>query len=78
MIYFEILELNFCNLNKNTKKNIDLRSILEASGENGRDSSVGLTAVDINRDYSVDLSENGDKNNNNIELLQQNENEETH
>ena len=78
MIYFEILELNFCNLNKNTKKNIEFRSILEASGENGRDSSVGLTAVDINRDYSVDLSRNEDKDNNNIELLQQNENEETH
>jgi len=78
MIYLEILELNFCNLNKNTKKNIDLRSIIESTGDNGRDSSVGLGVVDVNGDYSVDLSENGDKNNNNIELLQQNENEDMH
>ena len=78
MIYLEILELNFCNLNKNTKKNIDFRSIIESTGDNGRDSSVGLGVVDINSDYSVDLLENGDKNNNNIELLQQNENEDMH
>ena len=70
MIYLEILELNFCNLNQNTKKSIDFRSTIEASGENGRDSSIGLGVVDINEDYSLDLSENGDKNNNNIELLQ--------
>ena len=70
MIYLEILELNFCNLNQNTKKSIDFRSTIEASGENGRDSSIGLGVVDINADYSLDLSENGDKNNNNIELLQ--------
>ena len=70
MIYLEILELNFCNLNQNTKKSIDFRSTIEASGENGRDSTIGLGVVDINADYSLDLSENGDKNNNNIELLQ--------
>ena len=78
MIYLEILELNFCNLNQNTKKSIDFRSTIEASGENGRDSSIGLGVVDINADYSLDLSENGDKNNNNIELLQKSENEEMH
>ena len=78
MIYLEILELNFCNLNQNTKKSIDFRSTIEASGENGRDSSIGLGVVDINEDYSLDLSENGDKNNNNIELLQKSENEEMH
>ena len=62
--------------NKNTKKNIDLRSIIEESGQNGRDSSVGLGVVDINADYTLNLSENGNKNDNYIELLQQNENEE--
>ena len=76
MIYLEIIELNFCDLNKNTKKNIDLRSIIEESGQNGRDSSVGLGVVDINADYTLNLSENGNKNDNDIELLQQNENEE--
>ena len=78
MIYLEILELNFCNLNQNTKKSIDFRSTIDSSGENGRDSSIGLGDVDINADYSLDLSENGDKNNNNIELLQKSENEEMH
>ena len=70
MIYLEILELNFCNLNQNTKKSIDFRSTIDSSGENGRDSTIGLGVVDINADYSLDLSENGDKTNNNIELLQ--------
>ena len=78
MIYLEILELNFCNLNQNTKKSIDFRSTIDSSGENGRDSTIGLGVVDINADYSLDLSENGDKNNNNIELLQKSENEEMH
>ena len=78
MIYLEIIELNFCDLNKNTKKSIDFRSTIDSSGENGRDSTIGLGVVDINADYSLDLSENGDKNNNNIELLQKSENEEMH
>ena len=75
-VYLEIIELNFCDLNKNTKKNIEFRSVLEASGQSGRDSSVGLGVVDINADYTLNLSENGNKNDNDIELLQQNENEE--
>ena len=44
MIHLEILELNFCGLNKYTKRNIDLRGI-DDIGFEGRDSSVGL---DIN------------------------------
>ena len=74
MIYLEILELNFCNLNENTKKNIEFRSIIESAGENGRDSSIGIGAIDINRDYSI-YSDNCDKIDKDIELLQQNENE---
>ena len=74
MIYLEILELNFCNLNENTKKNVEFRSILESAGENGRDSSIGIGAIDINRDYSI-YSDNCDKIDKDIELLQQNENE---
>ena len=76
MIYLEILELNFCNLNQNTKRNIEFRSILESTGDNGRDSSVGIGIIDVNNDYSVNLSENVNNNDKNIELLQQNENEE--
>ena len=74
MIYLEILELNFCNLNKNTKKNIEFRSIAESTLENGRDSTIGKGIIDINKDYCID-SENNDKIDKNIELLQQNENE---
>ena len=76
MIYLEILELNFCNLNQNTKKNIEFRSIIESTGDNGRDSSVGIGIIDVNNDYSVNLSENVNNNDKNIELLQHNENEE--
>ena len=78
MIYLEIIELNFCDLNKNTKKNIELRSVLEASGQSGRDSSVGLGVVDINKDYSVNLPENIKNNDKNIELLSEKDNEDMH
>ena len=49
MIYLEIFELNFCNLNENTRRNIDLRGLLDLSTENGRDSTV----IDINKDYFI-------------------------
>ena len=75
MIYLEIIELNFCDLNKNKKKNIEFRSVLEASGQSGRDSSVGLGVVDINKDYSVNLPENIKNNDKNIELLSEKDNE---
>ena len=78
MIYLEIIELNFCDLNKNTKKNIEFRSVLEASGQSGRDSSVGLGVVDINKDYSVNLPENIKNNDKNIELLSEKDNEDMH
>jgi len=29
MIYLELIELNFCNLNHNLKKNIEIRSVKE-------------------------------------------------
>ena len=78
MVYLEIIELNFCDLNKNTKKNIEFRSVLEASGQSGRDSSVGLGVVDINKDYSVNLTENIKNNDKNIELLSEKDNEDMH
>jgi hypothetical protein len=74
MIYLEILELNFCNLNKNTKKNIELRSVIESIGNDGGDSCAGSGIIDINKDYSLFMQENEDKNNKNIELLSQNDN----
>ena len=51
MIHLEILELNFCGLNKFTKRNIDFRGIKDYSGE-GRDSTVGFN-IDIDKDYSI-------------------------
>ena len=60
MIYLEILELNFCNLNENTKRNIELRGLIDISDEYGRDSS--LNKVEINKDYLINTDmdkENG-------------------
>ena len=59
---------NFCNLNNNTKRNIEFRSILDSTGESGRDSTVGIGAIDINSDYSI-ISENRDDKN--IEMYTQ-------
>ena len=46
MIVLEVIELNFCRLNKNTRRNISQRGIDDLLEENGRDS----TAMDINKD----------------------------
>ena len=55
MVYLEIIELEFLGLNKNTKRNIELRGIEDISGENGRDSSIGVKdSIDINDDYYID------------------------
>ena len=56
MIYLEILELNFCNLNENTKRNIELRGLIDITGEFGRDSS--LNNVEINKDYLINTDMN--------------------
>ena len=64
-IYLEILELNFCKLNRNTKKNIELRSILDSSGQKGRYLSTDLENIDINDDYYIVSSDK------NIELCPQ-------
>ena len=65
MFYLEIFEFNFCNLNKNTRRNIKLRGLLDVSGETGRDSTV----IDINKDYFIDKSEIDDKKEPNIEMI---------
>ena len=52
MIYLEIIELNFCKLNENTKYNINLRGLLDISSEYGRDSSV--STIEINKEYLID------------------------
>ena len=53
MIHLEIIELNFCGLNKNTKRNVELRGILDISKER-KDSSVEFNNIDINKDYYIE------------------------
>ena len=55
MIHLEIIELNFCGLNKYTKRNIELRGIEDLLIE-GRDSTTNSQKVDINKDYDVAIS----------------------
>ena len=67
MFYLEIFEFNFCNLNKNTRRNIKLRGLLDVSGENGRDTMI----IDINKYYYIGTSETESQKENNIELIPQ-------
>ena len=58
MIVLEIIELNFCGFNKNTKRNISQRGINELLDDNGRDTNI----IDINKDYYIDKNnEDGKK-----------------
>ena len=75
MIVLEIIELNFCGLNKNTKRNISQRGMSELLEENGADdSSVGLNQLDINKDYYIINTAENQKNED-IELNQQSSSE---
>jgi len=49
MIYLEIIELNFCKLNENTKRNIDLRGVEDSIGEFERGSTFNV--VEVNKEY---------------------------
>ena len=70
MIVLEIIELNFCGLNKNTKRNISQRGVDDLLGENGRDSTVGLNQIDIDKDYYI-INPTTNQKNDDIELNQQ-------
>ena len=61
LIYLEIFELNFCGLNKNTKRNIDLRAKEDLLNKN---CSPSVDCIDVDKDYVIELSE---KNENDIE-----------
>ena len=54
--YLEILECNFCGLNKNTRRNIHLRSEIDQSLEQ-RDTISEEKFIDINVNYSLELEE---------------------
>ena len=60
MIHLEIIELNFCGLNKFTKRNIDLRGVDDITLER-KDSMLDQGCIDINKDYKIDSLENNDK-----------------
>ena len=60
MIYLEIIELNFCNLNYNLRKYIDERSIRDTKGNDNRDSII--------YDYDEDEDEDKDNDNNRINI----------
>ena len=71
MIYLEILELNFCGLNKNTKRNIHLRSELDQLNDQ-EDKISEDNNIDININYSLELEE---KDNDDIKTEEEKENE---
>ena len=52
MIHLEIIELNFCGLNKYTKRNIEIRGIEDLTFE-GRDSSAYSQMIELNDSYFV-------------------------
>ena len=57
------MNLIFCGLNKNTKRNISQRGIDELLEENGRDDlSVDLNKIDINKDYYINNPAENQKN----------------
>ena len=59
MIHLEILELNFCGLNKYTRRNIHLRGILDLKGED-TDSAADFDYIEINDDYRINKAEKND------------------
>ena len=60
MIYLEIIELNFCDLNKNTKRNIEKRGIRELQSNLQVNSEKRLETIDINDDYYIQNFDNDD------------------
>ena len=66
MIHLEILELNFCGLNKYTKRNIELRGLNDSSPEENN-SITRLEKIDINKDYFI---ENIKKNERTTEMVE--------
>ena len=71
MIYLEILELNFCNLNKNTKRNIKLRIDVD-DGQIERTESLDDSKFETVDGYIFknEMEEENDKNNLRVELNQ--------
>ena len=57
--FLEIFEFNFCNLNKNTKRNINKRAVEEGLlKDSDRSSSASDILVDISGGYKLDGEKN--------------------
>lgn len=59
MFYLEILEFNCCSLNKNTKKNIMTREVIDMEFNNNNRNQSLVSLMDINPDYSFRDSSSG-------------------
>ena len=60
MVYLEIIELNFCGLNKNTKRNIEQRGKEDLLLRNNTVDSTNLEGIEYSKGYYINL----DKKNN--------------
>ena len=67
LLYLEIIELNFCKLNKNTRRNIQIRGDQDISGENESDSQRA-SLFEISPGYLIDDDSKSDT----IEMRNQN------
>ena len=62
LYYFEILELNFLGLNKNTKKNIEMREKIEIDGRNSVVSEIELMDQYVLKDNQRKSKDSDDEN----------------
>ena len=53
MMHLEILELNFCGLNKFTRRNIELRGLMDSLNEDSNP-ITDREKIDINKDYFIE------------------------
>ena len=53
LVYLEIIEINICNFNKNTKRNISRRSLEDELKEDDAKSTGSNENIDVDPDYSV-------------------------
>ena len=70
LIYLEIIELNFCNLNKNTRRNVQIRGEMDYLGQLD-DESERSSTIEVSPGYLIDC-ENDEKK---IEMSEKNEDE---
>jgi hypothetical protein len=55
LVYIELIELNFCDLSYNLKKNIILRSILDSKTSNNNETTTDISKVDYRKKSEISL-----------------------